>query len=106
MEKQSKTLKLSESFPALAKYCPHDPSLNPRQAAFLWLPNREAFYGGAAGGGKSDAVLAGALQYADVPGYAAILFRRTYTDLSLPGAIMARSEEWLRGSDATLEPRA
>jgi hypothetical protein len=101
MEKQSKTLKLSESFPALAKYCPHDPSLNPRQAAFLWLPNREAFYGGAAGGGKSDAVLAGALQYADVPGYAAILFRRTYTDLSLPGAIMARSEEWLRGSDAT-----
>src|SRR2546423_14589465 len=101
MATQSRTLKLSDHFPALAKYCPHDPSLNPRQAGFLLVPNREAFYGGAAGGGKSDALLAGALQYVDVPGYAAILFRRTYTDLALPGAIMDRSHEWLRGTDAT-----
>lgn len=41
-----------------------------------------------------------ALQYVDVPGYAAILFRKTYTDLSLPGAIMSRTEEWLAGTDA------
>ena len=38
-----------------------------------------------------------ALQYADVPGYAAILFRRTYTDLSLPGALMDRAAAWLSG---------
>jgi len=38
-----------------------------------------------------------ALQYVDVPGYAAILFRRTYADLSLPGALMSRSHEWLGG---------
>lgn len=37
----------------------------------------------------------GALEYVDVPGYSAILFRRTFSDLDLPGAIMARSKEWL-----------
>jgi len=68
-----------------------------QQAAFLLLPNREAFYGGAAGGGKSDALLAGALQYVDVPGYAALILRRTYGDLALPGAIMNRARQWLHG---------
>lgn len=76
-------------------WIPHDPT--PKQAYFLLLPHREAFYGGAAGGGKSQALLMAALQYVDVPGYAAILFRRTYADLSLPGALMSRSHEWLGG---------
>lgn len=57
-------------------------------------------YGGSAGGGKSDALLIGALQYVDVPGYHALLLRRTYADLSLPEAIMHRAEEWLVSSDA------
>lgn len=43
----------------------------------------------------------GALQYVDQPGYAAILFRRTYSDLSLPGALMDLSHQWLRNTDAT-----
>jgi predicted phage terminase large subunit-like protein len=60
----------------------------------------EAFYGGAAGGGKSDALLMAALQYIDQPGYAAILFRKTYADLILPGALMDRAREWLGGTDA------
>ena len=42
----------------------------------------------------------GALQFVDVPGYAAILFRRTYADLSLPGALMDRAKEWLAGTAA------
>jgi predicted phage terminase large subunit-like protein len=41
-----------------------------------------------------------ALQYATVPGYAALLLRRTYTDLSLPGALMDRAFAWLRGTAA------
>jgi hypothetical protein len=84
-------------------YLPHTP--HPKQAEFLALDCLEALYGGAAGGGKSDALLMAALQYAHVPGYSAILFRRTYTDLSLPGAIMDRSHEWLGGSDAKWNDR-
>jgi len=60
------------------------------------LDVREALYGGAAGGGKSDALLMAALQYADVPGYSALLLRKTFADLSLPGALMTRANEWLR----------
>ena len=41
-----------------------------------------------------------ALQYVDIPGYAAILFRRTYADLSLPGALLDRARDWLTGSNA------
>ena len=41
-----------------------------------------------------------ALQYADLPGYAAIIFRRTFTDLALPDAIMDRSLNWLSGTKA------
>ena len=84
--------------PKWTKYIPHMPE--PPQQAFLLLPQKEAFYGGAAGGGKSDALLMGALQYVDVPGYAAMIFRRTYAELALPEAIMARSHEWLAGTDA------
>ena len=79
--------------PKLTEFIPHNPS--PKQAAYLLLDVREALYGGAAGGGKSDALLMGALQYVDTPGYSAILFRRTFTDLSLPGALMDRATEWL-----------
>lgn len=57
-------------------------------------------YGGAAGGGKSDALLMAALQFVDYPGYAALIFRRTYADLSLPGAIMDRAGDWLGGTAA------
>lgn len=60
----------------------------------------EGFYGGAAGGGKSDALLMAALQFAQVPGYSALLLRRTYADLALPEALMDRAQEWLSGTDA------
>lgn len=44
---------------------------------------------------NSDALLLAALQYVDVPGYSAILFRRTYTDLAGEGALMNRAISWL-----------
>lgn len=57
-------------------------------------------YGGACGGGKSDAILMAALQYVEEKGYACIIFRQTFTDLSEPGALIARSHEWLDDTDA------
>lgn len=71
-----------------------------RQTDFLYYFGREALFGGAAGGGKSAALLQAALQFVDVPGYAAILFRKTYADLSLPGALMDRTREWLSNTAA------
>ena len=80
------------------KYIPHSPHV--KQHAFLWLHCQEALFGGAAGGGKSDALLMAALQWADTPGYAAIILRRTFADLSLPGAVMDRATSWLAHTDA------
>lgn len=79
-------------------WVPHAPT--ERQRLFLQLPDKEAFYGGAAGGGKSDALLMAALEHVNIAGYAAILFRRTYADLALPNALMSRAHEWLRGTRA------
>jgi len=88
---------LSSKWPMLPRLWPHLSSASAKQAAFLSLDCLEAGYGGAAGGGKSDAILAAALQYVDVPGYAALILRRSFSDLALPGAAMARSKEWLTG---------
>ena len=41
-----------------------------------------------------------ALQYVHVPGYAALILRKTYQDLDLPGALMSRAQEWLKNTDA------
>lgn len=84
--------------PRLTRYIPVTPTI--KQRSLLVLTDLEAFYGGAAGGGKSAGLLMAALQYVDVPGYAALLFRRTFQDLALPGALMSLSHEWLRGTDA------
>lgn len=80
--------------PRLTKYIPFEPT--PKQSAFLLMNDcKEILYGGAAGGGKSVAQLMGALQFVDIPGYSAILFRKTYADLSLPGALIDMSKQWL-----------
>jgi predicted phage terminase large subunit-like protein len=81
-----------------SRYITHTPTA--KQLAFLMLSCEEAFYGGSAGGGKSDALLMAALQYVDIPGYAALLLRRTYADLILPEALMDRARQWLSGTDA------
>lgn len=79
--------------PKSLKYSPHMPT--PKQQVFMNLQCREAFFGGAAGGGKSDALLMDALQYSDVKGYSAIIFRKTFADLVKPGALIDRAKEWL-----------
>ena len=49
----------------------------PKQIEFMQRPEYEALYGGAAGGGKSDAMLAEALRQVNVPNYRGIIFRDT-----------------------------
>lgn len=82
----------------LARYCPHKPW--PRQQTFADLTCTEALYGGAAGPGKTDALLMAALMYVDVPGYAALILRRDFRRLAMPGSIMDRARQWLYNTDA------
>lgn len=72
-----------------------------KTTAFMLLDEvEECFYGGAAGGGKSHTLLACALQYIDIPGYSALILRRSFKDLSQRGALMDKAREWLAGTDA------
>lgn len=53
-----------------------------KQAVFQSRPEYEALYGGAAGGGKSDALLTEALRQVHIGHYKAIILRKTYPQLS------------------------
>lgn len=64
------------------------------------LEDLDAFYGGAAGGGKSIALLMSALLYVHETKYNAILIRDTMKNLSMPDSIMDVSHQWLSDTDA------
>lgn len=75
------------------------------QSIFLTSWEQEVMYGGAAGGGKSIALLAAALQFVDTPGYSALMLRRTFRDLSQAGGLIPMSHSWLQGTAATWNDR-
>ena len=62
----------------------------PKQIEFMERPEYELLYGGAAGGGKTDALLMEALRQVDVRNYRAILFRDTTKQLE---GMISRSME-------------
>lgn len=71
-----------------------------KQAMFQERNEYEALYGGAAGGGKSDALLTEALRQVHIPHYRALILRKTYPQLS---ELIDRSQELYKGAfkDAT-----
>lgn len=54
----------------------------PKQKIFMERPEFECLYGGAAGGGKSDALVAEALRQVHIPHYKGLILRRTFPQLS------------------------
>ena len=77
---------LGTLFPPLKKYVPILPDVSAPQAFFLLLKEREAFYGGSAGGGKSASWLA-------VLGWGFLIAARAYTS-------------WVRRHEAKAPPPA
>lgn len=80
-------------------FVPHFP--HPRQSvllgAHLHAPRDEVFealYGGAAGGGKSDALLMAAAQYLEFPHFRGLILRKTFAEMRKSGAIMERAVRW------------
>lgn len=67
------------------------------QARFYMSHEERVLFGGAAAGGKSEALLVAALQYADIGGHAGMIVRKNFTALNKPGALMDRAEQWLKG---------
>jgi len=63
------------------------------QERFLSTPAHEALYGGAAGGGKSDALLAETLRQVTNSPYRAVILRRTFPELEQSGGLIDRSKD-------------
>lgn len=74
-----------------------------KQEVFLSIPDTifEVLYGGAAGGGKSDAILMTPLvrQFYQIPTYHGIILRRTFKQLD--DELIPRSQDWYKASGAT-----
>lgn len=57
-------------------------SPQPKQVAFMERAEFECLYGGAAGGGKSDALVMEALRQVHIPHYKGLILRKTYPQLT------------------------
>src|SRR3989304_3799884 len=88
----------------LNKYILHKPYITADgrspQTDFITCTADEALFGGAAGPGKTEALLMCALQFVNLPEYNAVIFRKTLHDPKRPEGLMQSTLEWLGNSDA------
>lgn len=63
------------------------------QTEFLADPSDIVIFGGAAGGGKTRGVLYDQVRWSHVPAYRGVIFRRTYPEITGPGALWDESQE-------------
>lgn len=71
------------------------------QTEFLATPADVAVYGGAAGGGKTWALLLQPLRHVHNPQFACVIFRRTYPQVTNPGGLWDESSTLYAGLGAT-----
>lgn len=82
-------------------YIPRDIVPTIKQAQLLTATEDEVLYGGAVGGGKSEALLMAACQFKHLPGSNTLIVRESRESLTKAGALIPRSKEYLAGTDAT-----
>jgi len=83
-----------EVLPLANSFCPLKPTA--KQQMFFDCDAQEVFFGGAAGGGKSCALLMAALKYVRFPGYSALIIRKDLPRMELAGGLIPRPHEWLK----------
>ena len=78
------------------------------QEKFMSTPADICIYGGAAGGGKTYALLLEAMRHMNHPGFNAVIFRKEYTQITAPGGLWDSSRRiysYIKGSSSLKTPK-